>query len=159
MAARNPNSLQHLLLSKHLCSLSSLKWNRFWQLKTEIKSRAHPAKPVVVENGVTMSNFIAGFWGHECPQFTNDLCPAIVETRLDSTVNCPTILPTVGFANGLGAGTDFASWNAVINVLFCNERGCNIKRASAVDIKGSTENDEVCIKQWHLNTGVQRNCV
>ena len=66
-----------------------------------------------------MSNFIAGFWGHECPQFTNYLCPAVVETRLYSTVNCPIILPTVGFANGLAAGTDFAIWNVLINVLFC----------------------------------------
>ena len=81
------------------------------------------------------------------------------ETRLDITVTCPVILSTVLFTNGLGSRIKFASWNVVINVLFCNERGCNLKRASAVDIKGSTENDEVCIKQCLLNSGVQRNCV
>ena len=55
------------------------------------------------------------------------------------------------FTNGLGAGTDIASWNVVINVVFCNERGCNLERASEVDIKESTEIDIVCIKQCHLH--------
>jgi hypothetical protein len=103
-----------------------------------------------------MLNCIVGFWGLECPHCTNDLCLSFVDTCLDSTLTCPVIISTAFSTNGLGAGTDFASWNVVINVAFCNERGCNIERASAVDIKGSTENDTVCIKEYHLSSGVQR---
>jgi hypothetical protein len=52
------------------------------QIMVEINSRAHPAKPVVVEIDVTTPNCFVGFWGPECPHCTNDLCPALVETRL-----------------------------------------------------------------------------
>jgi len=97
-----------------------------------------------------MPNFIAGFWGLECPHYTHDSCPAFVATRLDITVTCPLILYTVLFTNGLGAGTDFASWNAVINVVFCSGRGYNLEQASADDIKRSTEKNSFCIKQCLL---------
>ena len=93
-----------------------------------------------------MPNFIAGFWDLECPHYTHDSCPAFVATRLDITVTCPLILSTVLFTNG----TVFASWNAVINVVFCSGRGYNLEQASADDIKRSTEKNSFCIKQCLL---------
>jgi len=88
-----------------------------------------------------MLNFIVGFWGLECPHCTNDLCPAFVETRLGITVSCPLIVSTVLFSNGLAAGTEFASWNAVINAEIFSEGVCNLERASDCDIKSSTEKE------------------
>ena len=99
---------------------------------------------------MTMANCIAGFWGLECPHYTNDLCPAFVETRLVITVNCPLIVSTELFANGVGARTDFASWNAVISLVFCSERGCNLELESVDNIKRSTEKDSFCIEQCLL---------
>jgi len=159
MATRNPKSLQNPLLPKLLCSLASLKWKRIRQLKVEIDSTAHSAKTVGVENEANMLNCIVVFRSLECPHCTNDLCPVFIETRLDITVSYPLIFSTVLFNNGLGDGTEFATCNVVINVVFWNERGCKLHRASAGDIKGSTENDAVCNKQCYLNCGLQRNCV
>jgi hypothetical protein len=58
--------------------------------------------------------------------------------------------PRYFFPKGLGAGTDFAIWNAVISVVFCSGRGCNLERASADDVRRSTEKDSFCIKQCIL---------
>jgi len=92
-----------------------------------------------------------GFWGLECPNCTNDLCPAIVETRLGITVSCPLIVSTVIFSNGLAAaGREFASWNAVINAEIFSEGFCNLERASDYNIKSSTEKDGFSIEQCLL---------
>ena len=158
MVARKPNSLQHSLLPMLVCSLAILKWKRIQQLKLEIDSRTHPAITFGVENEVTIPNFIVGF-GTSSVHTSLMICFHLFWDSPWYYGNLPVILSTVLFTNELGSRTNFASWNVVINVLFCNERGCNLERASAVDIKGSTENDTVCMKQCHLSSGVQRNCV
>ena len=51
---------------------------------------------------------------------------------------------------GLGAGTDFAIWNAVISLVFCSKMGCNLERVCADDLKKSTDKDSFLIKQCPL---------
>ena len=88
--------------------------------------------------------------GFECPPYTNDLCIMVVEPWLDVTVNLILILSAELFGNGLCTGTDFFGWNAVISVVLCSERDCNLEQVGAVDVKRLTDIDSCCIEQCLL---------